>query len=62
ARSQNLTLTVSDIIGKTYLKQSYNAQAGDNLINLVPNGAAGGMYVLHIQGDTYEQTVKLVKQ
>ncbi len=61
-RAENLTLTVSDIIGKTYLKQSYNAQAGDNLIDLVPAGAASGMYILHIQGNTYEQTVKLVKQ
>ncbi|HEY4153930.1 MAG TPA: T9SS type A sorting domain-containing protein [Puia sp.] len=61
-RAQNLILTVSDIIGKTYLKQSYNAQAGGNLINLVPAGAAGGMYILHIQGNSYEQTVKLVRQ
>ena len=61
-RAENLTLTVSDIIGKTYLKQSYNAQAGDNLITLVPAGAASGMYILHIQGNTYAQTVKLAKQ
>ncbi|HZK64157.1 MAG TPA: T9SS type A sorting domain-containing protein [Puia sp.] len=61
-RSQNLTLVVSDVIGKTYLKQSYHAQAGDNLINLVPTGAASGMYVLHIEGNTYDQTVKLAKQ
>ncbi len=61
-RAENLTLTVSDIIGKTYLKQSYNAQAGDNLINLVPAGASSGMYILHIQGNTYDQTVKLARQ
>ncbi|MFI5195192.1 MAG: T9SS type A sorting domain-containing protein [Chitinophagales bacterium] len=61
-RSQNLTLVVSDLIGKTYLKQSYHAQAGDNLINLAPTGAASGMYVLHIEGNTYDQTVKLAKQ
>lgn len=61
-RSQNLTLVVSDIIGKTYLKQSYHAQAGDNLINLAPTGASGGMYILHIEGNTYDQTVKLAKQ
>jgi hypothetical protein len=63
SRAQNLSLTVSDIIGKTYLKQSYNAQAGDNLINLVPPaGTARGMYILHIQGNAYEQTVKLARQ
>jgi len=62
SKAQNLSLTVTDIIGKTYLKQSYNAQAGDNLINLVPAGAARGMYILHIQGSTYVQTVKLAKQ
>lgn len=60
-KTQTLTLTVSDMIGKTYLKQSYNAQAGDNYINLAPAGAASGMYILHIQGTTYEQTVKLAK-
>jgi hypothetical protein len=49
------------MLGKTYLKQSYNAQAGENLINMVPAGAASGIYILHIQGSTYEQTVKLVK-
>jgi hypothetical protein len=62
SKAENLTLTVTDIIGKTYLKQGYNAQAGDNLINLVPAGASSGMYILHIQGNTYEQTVKLAKQ
>ncbi|HVY76844.1 MAG TPA: T9SS type A sorting domain-containing protein [Puia sp.] len=60
-KAQTLTLTVSDMIGKTYLKQSYNAQAGDNYINLAPAGAVSGMYILHIQGTTYEQTVKLAK-
>jgi hypothetical protein len=61
-RAENLLFTVSDIVGKTYLKQSYNAQAGDNLVDLVPAGAASGMYILHIEGSTYAQTVKLVKQ
>jgi hypothetical protein len=61
SKAQNLSLTVSDMLGKTYLKQSYNAQAGENLINMVPAGAASGVYILHIQGSTYEQTVKLVK-
>jgi hypothetical protein len=62
SKAQNLFLTVSDMLGKTYLKQSYNAQAGENLINMVPSGAASGIYILHIQGSTYEQTVKLVKR
>jgi hypothetical protein len=62
SRAENLSLIVSDITGRTYLKQSYNAQAGDNLINLVPAGAASGMYILHIEGNTYNQTVKLAKQ
>jgi hypothetical protein len=62
SRAQNLSLVVSDIVGKTYIRQSYNAQAGDNLIDLVPPGAASGMYVLHIEGSTYNQTIKLAKQ
>ena len=62
SRSQNLVMTVSDMIGKTYLSQSYHAQSGDNMVNLLPPIAASGMYILRIHGDSYDQTVKLEKQ
>ncbi len=61
-KAQNLILTVSDLQGKTYLTQSYNAQAGDNLISLQPSAGSGAMYILKINGNTYSQTVKLQKQ
>jgi hypothetical protein len=62
SRPQNLTMTVSDMQGKTYITQYYPAQSGDNLVNLVPPVTSSGMYILRIQGDTYNQTIKLEKQ
>jgi hypothetical protein len=62
SRSQNLILSVSDLLGKTYISQSYQAQSGDNFVNLQPAIGSTGMYILHIHGDSYDQTVKLEKQ
>jgi hypothetical protein len=62
SKPQNLILTVTDMLGKTYITQSYQAQTGDNFVNLQPSIASSGMYILHIQGDSYSQTVKLEKQ
>ena len=59
--TENVTFTVTDMLGKVYLRQSSNIQTGDNLINLNPQVAAG-FYILHIQGNTYDKTVKLVKE
>jgi Domain of unknown function (DUF4082)/Secretion system C-terminal sorting domain len=62
SRPQNLMMTVSDMQGKTYITQSYQAQSGDNFVNIQPSVTSSGMYILRIQGDTYNQTVKLEKQ
>jgi Domain of unknown function (DUF4082)/Secretion system C-terminal sorting domain len=62
SRPQNLILTVTDLLGKTYISQSYQAQSGDNFVNLQPSAGSSGMYILRIQGDSYDQTVKLEKQ
>jgi Domain of unknown function (DUF4082) len=63
SRAQNLTMTVSDMLGKTYIRQSIQAQAGDNLVNLQPAVIGGsGIYILHITGDSYNQTAKIEKQ
>ena len=62
SRSQNLIMTVTDMMGKTYLSQSIHAQSGDNMVNLIPQLSASGMYILRIHGDSYDQTVKLEKQ
>ena len=61
-KTQTLTITVSDVLGRSYIRQNYNASAGDNLFNLTPANAAPGMYVLKIHGTGYDQTVKLIKQ
>jgi len=62
SRAQNLTITVSDMLGKSYINQTYHAQAGDNLVNLPSSISSHGVYVLRIYGDSYDQTVKLQKQ
>ena len=62
SRAQNLVLTVSDMVGRTYISQNYPAQAGDNYINLQPTAISSGMYILRIHGDSYDQTVKIEKQ
>jgi hypothetical protein len=62
SRAQTLTMTVSDIMGKTYISKTIQARAGDNLVNLQSNIGGSGMYILHINGDSYNQTVKLEKQ
>ncbi len=59
---QNLILTVTDMLGKTYINQSYQAQSGDNFVNLQPSIASSGMYILRIHGNSFNQTVKLEKQ
>jgi Secretion system C-terminal sorting domain len=60
--SDNLSLVLTDMLGKTLLRQNLNTQAGDNFINLYPTGASQGIYVLSIRGNTFNQTVKLLKQ
>jgi hypothetical protein len=62
SRPQSLMLTVTDMMGKTFVTQSYQAQNGDNFVNLQPSVISSGMYILHIQGDSFNQTVKLEKQ
>ncbi len=61
-RSQTLVITVTDMLGKVYINQNYHAQTGDNLINLPSSISDHGVYVMHINGESYDQTVKLQKQ
>ena len=42
---QNLVITVTDMLGETYLSQSYQAQSGDNFVNLQPPiGSSGTIF------------------
>lgn len=59
--TDDLSITVSDVLGKVYLTQFVKARSGDNFVNINPGGAAG-MYILHIQGRGYDRIVKLIKQ
>jgi hypothetical protein len=62
SRAQNLTMSVTDMLGKTYISQDYHALSGDNMVNLPSSINSHGMYILRIHGETYDQTVKLEKQ
>ncbi len=61
-KAQNLNMTVTDMLGKTYISQNYHAVSGDNFVNLPSSISSHGMYILRIHGETYDQTVKLQKQ
>ena len=61
-RAQTLNITVTDMLGRTIISQVYRASSGDNYINLQPQHADAGNYVLHIHGDSYDHTIKLQKQ
>ncbi|PWT74529.1 MAG: hypothetical protein C5B59_10950 [Bacteroidetes bacterium] len=60
--TQDLMFVVTDIQGKAYYRQVYRAKSGDNFVNIAPPSMAQGVYMLHIQGNTIDRTVKLVKQ
>jgi Secretion system C-terminal sorting domain len=59
--ADNLTLSLTDMTGRTILRTTYNALPGDNLITIVPTSATAGVYILSIQGNTYSQAAKLVR-
>ena len=61
--SDRLVLSLMDATGRTCLKQSVNAQPGNNFVNLYPSaGMAAGVYFLHIQGSHTDQTIRVLKQ
>ena len=61
--SQQINLSLTDMLGRSVLKQLYSAQAGSNFVNLQPGaGASPGVYLLNIQSNTFNQTIKLIKQ
>ncbi|HEX4852011.1 MAG TPA: T9SS type A sorting domain-containing protein [Puia sp.] len=60
--TQDLMFIVTDIQGKAYYRQVYKAKSGDNYVNISPPSLAQGVYMLHIQGNTFDRTVKLIKQ
>ncbi len=59
--ADNLSLVLTDMTGRTVLRQNYNAIPGDNLITIVPASATAGVYILSIKGNTYNQAAKLVR-
>jgi hypothetical protein len=61
--SDKLSLSLTDITGRSVTKQIYSAQAGSNFINLSPGtNTISGVYLLNIKGNTVNRTIKLVKQ
>ncbi len=58
-----ITLTLIDISGRVYQRQSYNAQTGGDFLDLYPTGnIPAGLYLLNINSAAVNKTVKLVKQ
>jgi hypothetical protein len=59
---QMLDLKLTDISGRVMSQQTLQAQPGDNFINIRTSSGANGLYILTIKGQTYNQSVKLVKE
>ncbi len=63
AESGKLTLTLTDILGRAWLHEVYNAQPGTNQIDLQPSNAlTSGLYLLTIKSNTINKTIKLIKE
>ena len=61
--SDQLSVTLTDMSGRIYLRQAYRAQAGNNFLNMYPSpGIAKGVYLLNVKGAHTNQTIKLLKQ
>jgi hypothetical protein len=59
---QALDLRLTDIAGRVVNQQTVKGQPGDNFINIRTNSGANGLYILTIKGQTYNQSVKLIKE
>jgi hypothetical protein len=61
--AEQISLSLTDILGRSIVKMEYSAQTGSNFINLQPgNGAMPGVYILNIKSNTINNTIKLIKQ
>ncbi len=57
-----LELRLTDISGRTYTQQSVKAVPGANYFNINSALGGNGMYILTVKGQSYNQTVKLLKE
>jgi hypothetical protein len=58
-----VVFTLTDILGRPYLQQSYGTLTGNNFFSLpTPAGMAAGVYLLNVRGTNMNQTVKVLKQ
>jgi hypothetical protein len=63
SKESNVTLTLIDMSGRIYKRQSYDALAGENFLGLYPTSSIpAGSYLLNIQSAAINKTVKLVKR
>jgi hypothetical protein len=61
--ADKISLFLSDITGRSVLKEIFSAGAGSNFINLQPGpGVSSGVYFLNIRSNTINTTIKLLKQ
>jgi hypothetical protein len=60
--ADQIDFSLTDMLGRSVLKQQYKAQAGSNFVNLQPESAQPGVYLLNIRSNTINETIKLVKQ
>jgi hypothetical protein len=59
---QKLDFKLTDVSGRVMNQQTVQGQPGDNFVNIPTTSNARGLYILTIKGQTYNQSVKLMKE
>jgi hypothetical protein len=59
---QRLEFKLTDVSGRVMNQQTVQGQPGDNFVNIPTVSNAKGLYILTIIGQTYNQSVKLMKE
>lgn len=59
---QKLEFKLTDVSGRVMNQQTVQGQPGDNFVNIPTVSNAKGLYILTIIGQTYNQSVKLMKE
>jgi len=61
-KGENLTISVTDMIGKTVVTKQVNAFDGNGLIDINVTNLNSGLYVVNIVGKTSAKTLRFVKK
>lgn len=58
---KQLTITISDVSGKQWLKNQYQTSSGKNQITLLTETLDTGLYFIHVNDGVFSKTIKCMK-